>query len=184
MKRFLTLTLPIAACAFAIACSTSTNSSPSDSESDTGTDSTGTDDTTEKKDAGKTSSKDSGTKTSDFELAGSWTSSYGATEGGPVTITNTKWTDEYATLTVVSFNNTKNIAIVQNPPADSGPLDPNKFSRNVWIEPKNGVSYYCTEVYGLDTEDEALAATGSADDTDLDGKGCGGAPWTKLTKAE
>lgn len=79
----------------------------------------------------------------------------------------------------VSWNNVTRIAISVN--AKDDPYNPGKFNKVVWTEPKGGVFSYCTVTFGKDTAALAESATETADANDLNGKGCGGFPWTKLT---
>jgi len=160
-------------CLLALACSSSTSNS-----NDTG----GTDDTaSSKKDSGP-STDDLGQE--DFELNGSWTTNFDST----AKITNTQW-KEYSTLKIISYDNKKNEAILQNPPADPDAdggdvLTADTFSKNVWTEEEDGVVYYCTVDFGLESADDAEKSKKTADEKDLDGEGCGGFPWTKLTRSE
>ena len=118
---------------------------------------------------------DKGPAVADLEIVGSWTSPYG-TE----TITNTVWGSDGFTVNIVSYDNTANVAITQSP-ADAE-FGANTFNKQLWTEPAGGVFYYCVASFGLTTEAEAIAApTSAADPSDLEGVGCGGFPWTKLT---
>ena len=111
-----------------------------------------------------------------IEIAGTWTSQFGDTE----TISETHWSSTYLAVEVVSFDNAANAAITRNP-ADAQ-YDPGEYGKTVWTEPTGGAFYYCTAAYGLATAAEAEAAPVSAvDANDVEGAGCGGFPWTKLT---
>jgi hypothetical protein len=105
------------------------------------------------------------------EVIGEWSDSF----GGMPTISATKWDAD----TIVEFDNTKNIAIVQAAPDDM--FNPNKFSRYVWTDLKDGGFYYCTEVFGKDTAALAKADPATSDATAPDTGGCGGFPWTKMS---
>ena len=104
-----------------------------------------------------------------IEIAGDWNSQWGEESIG-----KTHWNS----ATLVSFDNTANMAITQMPADDE--YNPNKFSKSVWTEPVDGSFYYCTFVYGLASESDAKAAPNTSDVNDLDGEGCGGFSWTKL----
>lgn len=107
-----------------------------------------------------------------IEVVGEWSDSF----GGMPTISATKW----AADTIVEFDNTQNIAIVQAAADDM--FNPNKFSRYVWTDLKDGSFYYCTEVFGKDTAALAKADPATSDATDPDNSGCGGAfSWTKMS---
>ena len=107
-----------------------------------------------------------------IEIVGEWSDSF----GGMPTISATKW----AADTIVEFDNTKNIAIVQAAADDM--FNPNKFSRYVWTDLKDGSFYYCTEVFGKDTAALAKSDPATSDATAPDAGGCGGAfPWTKMS---
>lgn len=107
-----------------------------------------------------------------IELVGTWTTNFGSDEK----ITADKWGPQK----IASYDNAANVAYTQNPPDDQ--YGPNKFSKQVWTEPKANVFYYCTVDYGKDSLDLAKASTLVADDKDLDKKGCAGFGWTKMTK--
>ncbi len=110
-----------------------------------------------------------------FELEGVWTSDF-----GEETITSATWTG-YVAQTVVQYDNRENIAILRNPEDDQ--YAPGKYSRVVWTEPEGDAFHYCMVAFGQDTAAAAAAAPESAvDRTDLDEKGCGGFPWSFLTR--
>lgn len=113
-----------------------------------------------------------GTPAAAIELLGTWTTNFGSDE----TITADKWGPQK----IAAFDNATNVAYTQNPPDDK--YGPNKFSKQVWTEPKGNVFYYCTVDYGKDSMDLAKASTLTADDKDLAKAGCGGFGWTKMTK--
>ncbi len=110
-----------------------------------------------------------------FELIGTWTSEF-----GEETITDTTWTN-YIVQTVVSWDNDTNTAILRNPPdAEWGPND---YSRVEWIGPEGDVFHYCVVAFGKMTAQEAeTAAAEGVDRTDLEGAGCGGFPWSAMTR--
>ena len=115
----------------------------------------------------------------EIELVGAWVDPFGTV----VTITATDWNGkgkdfEFKTK-IVAHDNTENWAVTQSSADDT--FNANKFGKQVWTEPKAGIFHHCTVVFGLDSVELAKASTKTADDNDLEGKGCGGFPWTKLT---
>lgn len=115
------------------------------------------------------------TKLSGLEIQGEWASNFGGTE----TFTSTTF-KSYGTSALVQYDNTKNLAVTQNP-ADAT-YNPSKFSKLIWTQVSADSFHYCTVDYGLDTAADALASTKTADATKLDTTGCNGFPWTKLTR--
>jgi hypothetical protein len=109
-----------------------------------------------------------------FELAGNWESQYGYEA-----ITDAVW-KSFTLDKVVSFDNTANVAITQNP-ADAT-YYPDTFNRIVWTEIVENTFYYCMVDFKLDSAEAAQASTKSADTADLEGKGCGGSAWSKLAR--
>jgi len=107
-----------------------------------------------------------------IEVGGTWASNFGFDE----TISDTGW----GTAAIISFDNSKNFAITQQPADDM--FNPSKFSKVVWTEPELDRFFYCTVAFGLATADEAEASTKSADASDPANGGCGGFSWTKLTR--
>ncbi len=107
-----------------------------------------------------------------IELVGTWATNFATEE----VITADKWGPQ----TIASFDNAQNVAYTQNPPDDK--YGPNKFSKQVWTEPKGDVFYYCTVDYGKDSLELAKASTLVADDKDPEKSGCAGFGWTKMTK--
>jgi len=63
--------------------------------------------------------------------------------------------DDVGPQTVISFDNTANVAITQNPSDDE--WGPSKFSKQLWTDEVNGSWYSCTVAYGKDTADAASA---------------------------
>jgi hypothetical protein len=121
---------------------------------------------------------DSGTNVSNnnmpmgLEVIGEWSDNF----GGMTTITAEKWGAD----ALIEFDNAANIAIVQAP-ADAM-FGANQFSRHRWTEPKNGVFYLCTEVFGKATAAAAKMDPATSDATNPEAGGCGGQfPWTKMT---
>jgi hypothetical protein len=126
-----------------------------------------------------------------IEIEGSWGNElFGQSE----VIDDTTWSTDFGSgptvLEIVEFSNAERHAVLKG--ADY--IDPEKtvYSRNVWTAPEGDSFYFCTASYGCETPE--LTATGDDDDdnkvcdppmpdeTDLDGNGCGGFSWTKLTK--
>lgn len=114
-----------------------------------------------------------------IEVAGTWADPFGTTETITATDWNAKGSGFESKSSVVEHDNKDNWAITQSSADD--PYSANKFSKRVWTEPKDGAFHYCSVVFGQETADLAKATTLTADDGDLDGKGCGGFPWSKLT---
>lgn len=124
--------------------------------------------------------------TTHIEIEGSWSSDFGGTE----TIDDDSWSTSYGAQDIVAYSNGDREAVLSGPDF----TDPEKtvFSRVVWTEPADGIFYYCTATFGCETAE--LTATGDDDDdnkvcdppmvdeTDLDGAGCAGFSWTKLSK--
>ncbi len=110
-----------------------------------------------------------------IEVEGTWDTQFDTTE----VIDEFEWNS----VPIIEFNNDDNYAILQSPEDDM--FTPNQFSRLVWTEPAGDVFYYCTVDFGLDTLEEAQNSTSTADDTDPETGGCGGAfPWTKMTRVQ
>ena len=110
----------------------------------------------------------------EIEIAGTWDTQFQTVE----TISSEKWN----TATVVDFDNDGNTAITQSPADDM--YTPNKFAKVVWLEPAGNSFYYCTVDYGRDTLEAAKTSTKTAEGTNPDATGCGGFPWSKLTKKQ
>lgn len=110
-----------------------------------------------------------------IEIAGTWESDF-----GDESVSSTAWTGA-APQIIVSYDNTANVAITENPP--DAEFAPNTFSRIVWTEPAHDEFYYCTTTYGQATAEAARTATETGiDRADVGAKGCGGFPWSHLTK--
>lgn len=126
-----------------------------------------------------------------IEIEGTWGNElFGQTD----VIDDMRWSTETSFGTTVSeiveFSNAERYAVLGG--ADL--VDPEKtvYSRAVWTAPAGDSFYVCTASFGCETPE--LTMTGDGDDenqvcdppmpdeTDLDGKGCGGFSWTKLTK--
>jgi hypothetical protein len=111
--------------------------------------------------------------TDGLEVVGSWTGAY-----GEETITATQW----GNADIRYFDNATNVALTQNAANDA--YNPSKFNRLIWTDIKGDNFYYCTVDFALDTQDAAEHSTQTADVQDLDGKGCGGFPWSHLFRKE
>jgi hypothetical protein len=126
-----------------------------------------------------------------IEIEGTWGNElFGQTD----TIDDTSWSTETSFGTTVSeiveFSNAERYAVLGGP--DLADSEKTVYSRVVWTAPDGDSFYVCTASYGCETPE--LTATGDDDDknkvcdppmpdeTDLDGAGCGGFSWTKLTK--
>jgi len=118
-----------------------------------------------------------------IEIAGSWEYEIG---GDPVTevIDDQSWDLVFTVADVVEYDNEDNWAVLYMPSDLDEALGPETYQRVVWTEPDDGVFYYCTVEFGLETLDEALASDAEADDSDLDGEGCNGFPWTMMNAVE
>ncbi|MEZ4459046.1 MAG: hypothetical protein R3E66_04830 [bacterium] len=110
-----------------------------------------------------------------IEVIGTWTTNFDTTE----VITATTW-EGIAPTSIELYDNTDNFAVLLNGPDDE--FNPDKYSLVEWTEIDGDSFYYCTVDFGLDTLDDALNSAEIADPTDLDGEGCGGFSWTKMTR--
>ena len=109
-----------------------------------------------------------------IEVHGTWTS-----EWGTENVNSHQW----HTATVVSYDNTTNIAITQNP--EDAEYNPGKFNKLVWTDVSaGGTFHYCTVAYGKENADTAQAVEDTSNSSDLDGAGCGGFQWTRLEQAQ
>jgi len=90
--------------------------------------------------------------------------------------------------TVVQYNNAANTAVLQRPGGEQcspgGPCTPvaGLFMKIVWTEPKNDMFYMCVVADDLETEAEAVSATGSVEWAFPTTGGCNGEPWMTLTR--
>ena len=106
-----------------------------------------------------------------IEVAGTWETPFETVE----VIDDEMWGFMY----LIDFDNDQRWAITQNP--DDDDHNPDAFNRLHWTPIENDTFYYCTVAFGLDTEQEARDTDATADEGDLDG-GCGGFPWTEMTR--
>lgn len=110
-----------------------------------------------------------------IEVRGTYMNQFDMSE----TITGTTW-DFGIEMTIVDWDNEQNWAVTQNP--DDAETAPSAFSKLVWTEPDaDGVFYYCTVDFGLETADDARNTEKTADDTNPEEEGCGDFAWTKMT---
>jgi len=109
----------------------------------------------------------------DAEIAvrGLWRSSFGDSE----LIDSSRW----SFTSIVEYDNQARYAITQNPADDM--FNPSKFNKYVWTPFMAGSFYYCTVDYGLTSVEAARSSSKQANESDLEGAGCGGFAWTKLS---
>ncbi|HTQ03479.1 MAG TPA: hypothetical protein VMI54_06465 [Polyangiaceae bacterium] len=126
----------------------------------------------------------------DIEVKGTWQSDsaeYPETD----TIDDTSWSTAFSgsdptVSKIVEYSNTERTAVVLSP--DDAKYNPATYSAIVWTAVADDSFYYCTASYGCASADQAKNGPADSscmlstpDDTDLDGMGCDGFPWTKLT---
>jgi hypothetical protein len=124
----------------------------------------------------------------DIEVKGTWTNSdFGETD----TIDDSAWSSSFddsdpTVSSIVEYSNDDRSLVILTP--DDASFNPGTYSKYVWTKPASGSFYYCTASFGCASADQAK--NGPADDactlsdvdaTDLEGTGCGGFAWTKLT---
>lgn len=107
-----------------------------------------------------------------IEVAGTWETQFGGTE----VIDEENW--DYMSLVV--FDNDERWAVTQNP--EDSDFNPSLYNRIVWTPLVEDSFYYCYVDFALDDIDEALNSEAEADADDLEGEGCGGFSWTKMTR--
>jgi len=107
-----------------------------------------------------------------IELVGTWT-----TEFGEETISETRW-DGFCLQAIARVGNEENVAILETVGGEGCGAG---FSRVIWHEIVADAFDYCTTTYGATTAEEAATAPTSAISEDLM-TGCGGFPWSHLTK--
>ncbi len=112
----------------------------------------------------------------DIEILGTWDNSFDATE----TITATTWNNGFEESMIELYGNDDNYAVLLSP--IDAEFAPDTYSLIEWTEIDADSFYYCTVDFALDSVDEALNSTEVADASDLDGEGCGGFAWTKMTR--
>jgi hypothetical protein len=112
----------------------------------------------------------------DIEILGTWDNSFDATE----TIATTTWDNGFEESIIELYGNDDNYAVLHSP--IDAEYAPDTYSLVEWTEIDTDSFYYCTVDFALDSVDEALNSAAVADANDLDGEGCGGFPWTKMTR--
>lgn len=110
-----------------------------------------------------------------LEINGSYQDPYGGTH----VISDDLW-DQGAMgkYHIVAYDNEKDYLFAQNDERNA--YNPGKWSRFDWVW-HNGALYYCQSAYDKASQKEAEAVE-AADPTNPEQGGCGGFPWTKLTK--
>lgn len=114
----------------------------------------------------------------EFLLRGVWKDP----SGDLLKVTDSRWETLTSVRTVVKFDNAGRFAIVQNPP--NAPSNANQFAKHAWTNLSDDGFHLCIIEYGRATAEEAENSLRRLDPEDLDLEGCGGAPWTRMTKAE
>lgn len=107
----------------------------------------------------------------EIAVAGTWENQWGDEE----VIDDEMW--DYMWL--VDFDNDERWAITQNPEDDEH--NPDAYNRLEWTPIDDDTFYYCIVDFGLETEEDARETEETADEGDLEA-GCGGHPWTEMTK--
>lgn len=105
------------------------------------------------------------------EIRGRWHSNFGGTSE----ITNGTFLFGEEILQV---NNEQNYVVTRN--AEDAMFNPGKYGRSHWTEEDDGVFYYCTIEFDLDSLEEARMLVQVPDGSDPEIGGCGGFPWTRL----
>ena len=95
---------------------------------------------------------------------------------GTLEITSSHWNEG----TIQAWDNDAHVVYTQN--SSCALYSPRKFSKYVYTVPAGDSFYYCTIVFAADTLAQAQADTKVANVNDLDGAGCSGFPWSKVTK--
>jgi hypothetical protein len=110
-----------------------------------------------------------------LEIAGIYTTEWGQT----ITISDTEWAEELDTshfvYVISQYDNVEGYIIVQSSEDET-------WSRFEWTVSSDTL-YYCQVVFGEATETDAESDENLADADDLD-EGCGGSPWSELTKTK
>lgn len=110
-----------------------------------------------------------------IEITGTFTTPFGME-----TITEETWNNGFTTTTIEDWDNGDNWVVIKNPADDM--FNPSKYARIVWTEEVDGKFHYCTVDFGLETLEAAQTSTQTADSSDPDNSGCGGFPWTAMTR--
>jgi len=109
-----------------------------------------------------------------FELTGAWSSGF-----GDETISDTRW-DGFCLQAVKRFDNTKNEAILETTGGEGCGAG---YSKVLWTDIANDAFDYCTAAFGEASIDAAANKSTSAISADLT-TGCGGFPWSHLTRKQ
>ena len=112
----------------------------------------------------------------DIEVAGVWETNFDTEE----VITDEQW--DFRNM--IDFDNGERQAITQNPESnDEEDETAGTYSRIVWTELDDDTFFYCEDVFGAETEEDARNADSAADESDLE-EGCGeaGFGWTERTR--
>lgn len=110
-------------------------------------------------------------------LRGSYTTNFDGME----TVTATVWDQGFGPpARLVDWSDDEGWVITQNDP--DAEFNPDLYNRIEFIPgPTTGSYYYCTVDFGLATAQDALASTMTADPSDPENTGCGGAfGWTRI----
>lgn len=126
-------------------------------------------------DGGEEDGGDGGEQSSDIAIRGDWD----FPGGGLLGVTNERWETDASLERVVDFDNAARSVITQKPPTDL--QNPSKYSRYAWAALGADTFALCLVEYGRDTE-EAARGGRTADPDDLDGEGCLGLAWTRMTR--
>ncbi len=126
----------------------------------------------------------------DIEVKGTWTNAdFGETD----VIDDEAWSTDYgsgATVSnIVEYSNAGRTAVILSP-ADAM-FNPSTYGQLVWTAVADSSFYYCAASFGCATADQAkngpadgTCTLSTVDDGDLDGMGCGGFAWTKLSASK
>jgi hypothetical protein len=109
-----------------------------------------------------------------FELEGVWKSEF-----GEEIITTDTWTG-FCVDAIRVRDEVANVAILETLSGDGCLIG--SFSRVTWKDIAEDAFDYCTTAYGKTSADEAANAPTSGFDADDLAKGCGGFPWSHLTR--
>lgn len=109
-----------------------------------------------------------------FELEGVWKSEF-----GEEIITTDTWTG-FCVDAIRVRDEVANVAILETLSGDGCLVG--SFSRVTWKDIADDAFDYCTTAYGKTSADEAANAPTSGFDADDLAKGCGGFPWSHLTR--
>jgi hypothetical protein len=115
-----------------------------------------------------------------LEIAGTWESNFQSTE----ILTDVAWDtvgDGFESSSeIVDYDNDENVLVTMGEKYMEPEVD--VYSRVIWTEPSDGSFYYCTVAFNLETLDDALNSTATADSSDPEAmNSCGAGTWTKLS---